>query len=120
MKLFVQTGIGIVALIAGVSLLFLFFSGLSAGVNFIFLILSLVLIGAGAFMFVRVSKIENTSPESTNMQIAPAEAESGSKLLEKNNQLVQEWSNTTNKKDHLKAVQIAVSAEQQAKKEDQQ
>src|SRR5438874_11036987 len=104
MKLFVQTGIGIVALIAGVSLLYFFFLGLSSGFNFVFLLLSLVLISVGAFIFIRVSKMTNTIPE-TPKAFEPVPAENGSKLLEKNNQLVKDWEQVNTKKDSLKAVE---------------
>jgi hypothetical protein len=117
MKLFVQTGLGIVLLIAGVSLLYFFISGLSKGFNFIFLILSLVFIGAGTFLFFKVSKIANGIPEES-AAIEPVPAESGSKLLEKNNQIVKDWTQATNKKENLKSVQMAVSAEVQAKSEE--
>src|SRR6266550_8426586 len=110
MKLFVQTFLGIVALIAGVALLYFFFSGLNSGVNFIYLIFSFILIGIGAFLFVKVSKLANSSPE-PSVEVVPAE--SGSKLLEKNNQIVKDWEQANDKKENLKAVQMAVGAEVQ-------
>ena len=117
MNLFVQTLLGIIALIAGVSLLYFFMAGLSTGVNFLFLILALVFVGVGGFLFFRVSKIQNGIPQDS-VAVEPVPAESGSKLLAKNNQMVKEWSQATNKKENLKAVQMAVSAEVQVKTEE--
>lgn len=114
MKLFIQTILGIGALIAGVSLLYFFMTGLSTGVNFILLILSIIFIGAGGFLFIRVSKIENAIPEAGS---EVASKETGSKLLEKNNQMIQDWGKVNTKKDNLKAIQIAANAQEQATKE---
>jgi hypothetical protein len=114
MKLFIQTASGIIALIAGVLFLYLFISGLSKGANFVFLILSFIFIGIGGYLFVKVSKIANTIPESG---VEVVSAESGSKLLKKNNQMIEEWSKTNSKEESLKAVQIAASAQQQVAKE---
>ncbi len=110
MKTFVQTIVGVVALISGISLFYFFMAGLSTGFNFIFLILSLLFIGAGGFLFYRVSKMVNANPE-MSPALEPAPTETGTKLLEKNNQLVKDYSQTNYKKDNLKAVQMAVSAE---------
>lgn len=106
MNLIVQTLLGIIGLIAGVILLYLFISGLSKGPNFIFLILSVLFIGAGAFLFIRITKLQNAIQEGTEKV-----AESGSKLLEKNNQMINEYGQANSKKDNLKAVQLAVGAE---------
>jgi membrane protein implicated in regulation of membrane protease activity len=118
MNIFIQTLLGIIALIVGVSLLYFFMAGLSTGVNFLFLILSLVFIGAGTFLFVRVSKIENTNPE-LNEASTKDSVQTNSKLLDKNNQMIKEWSQLNSKKDNLKAVQMAVGAEVQAKSNQQ-
>lgn len=106
MKLFVQTALGILALIAGVALLYFFMSGLSKGANFIFLILSIIFIGVGAFLFFRVSKLQNAIQEGNDIA-----TESGSKLLQKNNQMIKDYGQANGKKENLKAVQIAVGAE---------
>src|SRR6185437_2597785 len=98
MKLVIQTILGILALIAGISLLYLLISGLNNGVNYIFLILSLVFIGGGGFLFVRVSKLANAD---TVQGMDKTLTESGSKLLQKNNQIISDYSDTNVKKDHL-------------------
>lgn len=108
MKLFIQTGLGIAALLIGVTLLYFFMSGLGKGANFIFLALSLVFIGAGAFLFIRVAKIQNAIQEGITEPIA---AESGTKLLQKNNQMIKDYNQANGKKENLKAVQLAVGAE---------
>jgi hypothetical protein len=115
MKIVVQTGIGVLALLGGVFLLYLFISQLNANTNIIFLIIALALFGVGAFLFVRVAKIENAVAQNSDSQ--EKINETGSKLLEKNNQMIQEWGKTNSKKDNLKAVQIAASAQQQAAKD---
>jgi hypothetical protein len=116
MKMFIQTVLGIVALLAGISLLYFFISELSTGFNFIFLILSVIFIGAGGFLFFRVSKIENTIPDNAN-SLQPVSAEGGSKLLEKNNKMVQDWAKTNSRKESLKAIEMAAAAQAQAAKE---
>lgn len=110
MKLFIQTFLGIVALIAGISFLYFFMSGLSTGFNVILLLLSLILIGIGSYLFFRVSKIANAIPQNS-AAIEPVPVDSGSKLLEKNNQMIKDYNQQNSKKDNLKAVQIAVGAE---------
>jgi len=110
MIIFIQTISGVVSYFAGISLLYFFISRLSTNVNYIFLITSLIFLASGTYLFIRVSKFTNSvSDESKAVEVVPADG--GSKLLEKNNQMVKEWNHTTNKKDNLKAVQIAVSAE---------
>jgi hypothetical protein len=114
MKMFGQTSLGIVSLIAGVLLLYFFISGLNTNFNILFLILSIILVGIGAFLFLRVSKMANSISE-PNLEIVPSE--SGSKLLEKNNKMIQDWDKTNTKRDNLKAVQMAAGAQAQSVKE---
>jgi len=108
MKLFIQTMLGIVALLAGVALLYFFLSRLSSGFSYIFLILSIVLIGVSAFLFFKVSKIANFVPEAS---VEVPSTESGSKLLEKNNQMVEAWNKTNRTNDTLKTIQMEASAQ---------
>ena len=115
MKIVVQTGLGVVALLGGVGLLYLFISQLSASLNIIFLVIALVLFGVGGFFFFKVAKIENAIPEATDPQ--ETVKETGSKLLEKNNQMIEDWGKVNTKKDNLKAIQIAANAQAQAAKE---
>ena len=115
MKIVVQTGLGVLALLGGVSLLYLFISQLNANINILFLFIALALFGAGGFLFFRVAKIENAIPETTDTQEKPGET--GSKLLDKNNKMIQDWTKTNSKNDNLKAIEIAASAQQQATKE---
>lgn len=115
MKIVVQTGLGVVALFGGVGLLYLFISQLSTSANIIFLIIALVLFGVSGFLFFKVAKIENAIPEATDSQ--GTLKETGSQLLEKNNQMIQDWGKVNTKKDNLKAIQIAANAQAQAAKE---
>ena len=107
MNIIVQTFLGLFALLGGVILLYLFMAGLSTSVNLVFLILSLVFLCGASFLFIRVSKITNSATVLKDTETI----EGGSKLLAKNNQLIKDYSQSNNKKDNLKAVQIAVSAE---------
>lgn len=115
MKIVVQTSSGVVALLGGVFLLYLFISQLNASTNIIFLVIALALFGVGGFLFIRVAKIENAIPDGTDDKAKLKE--SGSKLLEKNNQMIEDWGKVNTKKDNLKAIQIAANAQQQAAKE---
>ena len=119
MNIIVQTFLGLLALVGGVALLYFFMAGLSTGVNFLFLIISLVLIGVGSFLFFRVSKIANSSPELTQASTKETSKQANSKLLERNNQIAKDWAQLNSKKDTLKSVQMAVSAEVQAKADQQ-
>jgi len=112
MNLVVQTLLGIVGLLVGVVLLYFFMSGLGKGPNFIFLALSLVFIGAGAFLFIRISKLQNAIQEGTE-----SVTETGSKLLDKNNKMIQSWDKTNSRKESLKAIEMAAAAQAQATKE---
>jgi len=112
MNLVVQTLLGIVGLLVGVVLLYFFMSGLGKGPNFIFLALSLVFIGAGAFLFIRISKLQNAIQEGTE-----SATETGSKLLDKNNKMIQSWDKTNSRKESLKAIEMAAAAQAQATKE---
>ncbi len=110
MNLFIQTLLGIIALIGGVTLLYFFIVGLNISVNFLFLILSFVLICVGSFLFIRVSKLENSSTEKDTVTAASTTEAKAAKLLEKNNKMIQEWNKTNQTKDSLKMVELAVAA----------
>lgn len=115
MKIVVQTGLGVVTLLGGVGLLYFFISQLSTSANLIFLIIALALFGVSGFLFFRVAKIENAISETTDSK--EALKETGSQLLEKNNQMIQDWGKVNTKKDNLKAIQIAANAQAQAAKD---
>lgn len=96
---------------AGLYLGYLYLQSLQTDGNLLFLVLSLIVISVAIFLLIRAGKAENTvvtKPASTDKQPLSASPS----ILQRNNEIAKEWSQTMDNRDRLKLLQISANAEQ--------
>lgn len=99
--------LGVLFEIGGITTLYLFFISLNNTVNYLYLVATLVLIGAGVFLFIKEGKSDKT----VVMAMAPikpldeitANAET---RLAKNNAMLGDWKKTNETKDRLRMLEL--------------
>ena len=106
---------GLVITGAGVAVGYLYLAGTSQGKNFILLCISLALIAGGLFIFSRIGDAVYNLNTDTELEKPQAPKEGLQSVLEKNNEMVQDYANTAKTRDNLKVLEIAGAAEEQAK-----
>lgn len=104
------TGGGLVALLAGLAVFYLFMKDLGNGANYLFLGGSLVLVGGGITCLILATRQPKpvVEPESNWLDDGKLE-----QMLQRNNQIASEWNETNKKRDHMKMLEISASAAQQ-------
>ena len=110
-KVILQSFLGILFSFAGVYLLYLYILSIDSGGSLLFLILSLLLIAAGVFFFIRAGKIENIYTANVPKGVLASENKAdAAKRLAKNNELLGDWKKTNETKDRLRMLEISASA----------
>lgn len=108
-KILAEIGIGLTSTFAGIYLMYLFLRSINSRADLIFLGISLLLLGGGAFALFKAANPKSYQAKPTE----PVEANTeypGKSILEKNNEIVAEWSKTSRQRDKLKMLEIANNA----------
>src|SRR5258708_8429932 len=110
LKVISQTFLGILFALGGIYVLYLYIISINTGANLLFLILSLLLIGGGVFLFIKASKSES-AVDSKIPLIKPSDKSDikAESLLAKNNAMFSEWNKTNDTKENLKIFQLSPS-----------
>jgi hypothetical protein len=116
--------LGILATVAGFYLAYLYLESLNQTGRPFYLLLSLPLIVFGIILLVRTSRSDESLVISTFQASGPQpdkpEKENSASLgniMEKNNQLLNEWTKQSEKRDKMKILEIAAAAEEQEEKD---
>ncbi len=103
-KFFKSMG-GVISISAGVYLFYLFLNTLNDGGNFLYFGLSLVLFAAATFAFIQADKTKKVSEE---ILIDPhLQTEGAPSILERNNQISQQYGKTMKAREELKMLELA-------------
>lgn len=99
--------LGVLFEIAGITCLYLFFTSLNTTINYLYLAASLLLIGAGVFLFIK----EGGSDKTVVMAMAPIKpleeiSETAESRLAKNNAMLGDWKKTNETKDRLRMLEL--------------
>jgi len=120
MKIFIQSFLGIALTLGGVYTMYIYISGLDTNVNIVFLLLSLLMLGAGVFVLILAGKSDTiilkrvSKPElDKNPIIMPSKQndEGLASKLEENNKLLKDWKKTNETKERLRMLEMQASAE---------
>lgn len=99
--------LGVLFEIVGITCLYLFFTSLNTTANILYLVASLLLIGAGVFLFIKEGKSDITvvmaMPPIKSLDEITASAES---RLDKNNAMLGDWKKTNETKDRLRMLEL--------------
>ena len=116
--------LGILATVAGFYLAYLYLESLNQTGRPLYLLLSLPLIISGIILLVRTSRSDESLVISTfqgteSQTEKPENQNTGSlgNIMEKNNQLLNEWTKQSEKRDKMKILEIAAAAEEQEEKD---
>lgn len=103
------TTLGLLGLLGGITIGYLFLTSINTSPNFIFLGLNLVLMSGGVLCLIKAT---NAKPQGESTLVVPDFASAGTEeLLKKNNAISSEWSKTNNQRDKLKMLEMAANAE---------
>jgi hypothetical protein len=112
LKIIGLTLLGCVLDIAGIYILYLYFISLNAKGNLLFLIASILLIGTGVFLFIKMGS-SNRTVETAMPPIKPLEeiGATAETRIAKNNAMLGDWKKTNETKDRLRMLEIQSNAE---------
>jgi len=108
-----QSFLGVILVLGGVYLLYLFISSLNKQENILFLGLFFLLVSGGVFLLIRAGKsdtviLKRTAPDVIDdVQSLTFGKEKLSNQLAKNNQMLAEWTKTNNTKTMMKMLEIS-------------
>ena len=109
---FLQTFLGLLLSVSGIQTIYVYVSGLDKGTSIFLLLLAFLLIGVGVYFLTKAGKsdatvftrLKNFRKKKMDDSVALEQ------VLEKNNQLSQEWGKTIEKRDKLKMLEISTAA----------
>lgn len=108
---FLQTVLGLILSISGIQLAYAYVKGLDQNANILLLFLAIILIGIGAYFLMRAGKSDaSVFKKLKNFGAGKQNQASLEQVLEKNNQLSNEWAKTVEKRDRLKMLEISTAA----------
>ena len=102
-----QTFLGILSSGCGIYLVYLYILGLNNGGNLLFLLGSIILIGFGIFCLLRAGKSDSTVIKKIQNNSVETNTDSLENVLSRNNELSEEWKDTTQKRNKLQMLEIA-------------
>lgn len=112
LKIVGLTLLGVVLDISGIYILYLYFVSLNAKGNLLFLIASILLMGTGVFLFIKMGSSDRTvvaaMPPIKPLDEIGTTAES---RIAKNNEMLGDWKKTNETKDRLRMLEIQSNAE---------
>jgi len=106
--------LGLLLCAAGVIVFYIFLTGIDNGGNPWIILGAIPLIGGGVFLLYKLGKSDSTVVFKAHL--VASNKEGVKSILEKNNEISEEWSRTVEKKDRMKVVKIAAAAQEQAQK----
>ena len=115
-----QSFLGIILVLGGVYLLYLFITSLNKHENLLFLGLFFVLVAAGVFLLIRAGKsdtviLKRTAPDIVDpSQSLVVGKETISNQLAKNNAMLADWTKTNNTKTMMKMLEISSEEKKQS------
>ncbi len=115
-KAFPKIALGLIIIIAGIIVGYLYLVSTTEGQNFLLLALSLGLIAGGLFILGRVGETVYNLNTQTEEEPQTENKQGFESMLEKNNAMVADYANTAKTRDQLKILEIAGAAEEQASK----
>lgn len=113
------TLLGLILSASGFYVAYLYIKGVNDNTSSPLLLLpSIVLVGLGIFLLLRAGKSNATIPSLVGVEEVPENKnkEGFESLLNRNNELSEEWSKTVDDRDKLQILQIAAKAEDEANK----
>jgi hypothetical protein len=102
-KVALFTAVGLVLIIGGIVLFYLYLTSLDSGNNLVFFGLSILMAGGGAYCLILASK-PASKKEADNLSLSNG---GGTSLLEKNNEMLGDYAKTANARDRLKVLETA-------------
>jgi hypothetical protein len=108
-----QSFLGVILVLGGVYLLYLFITSLNKHENIVYLGLFVLLVGAGVFILIRAGKsdtviLKRTAPDAIDdTQGITFGKETLSNQLTKNNEMLAQWTKTNNTKTMMKMLEIS-------------
>ncbi len=113
-KIILFAFLGIVLLIAGVYMSYVYVIGIDTGANILLLILALVFLASGVYLLISSGKSDITVLNKGNGKKLDLNVNSFEASLEKNNQLTSKWAKTVEKRDRMKMLEITTAAQANA------
>jgi len=108
-KVALFTVLGLVGLIGGIVVGYLFLTSINNSPSYIFLGLSLFLLGGGVFC---LFKATNSNQQKLSTLPVPDIGSVGTEeMLKRNNAITSEWNKTNDERDKLKMLEMAANAE---------
>lgn len=113
--------LGILLSVTGFYIAYIYIKNIDNGSNPILLVLSTLVVGVGVYILLRMGKSDATVgvvKEETDKEILEkgASAATSKSILERNNELSEEWTKTVEHRDRLKVLEIAEGAKEEAEK----
>ena len=118
-RVMLQTFLGILALIAGIYLLYLSITGLNTGGFPWMLLVSFLLFGAAVFCFVRAGKSDATVMTKADVSAIATETDDHSKeapanILNRNNEMIKQYNQTAKAREELKMLELSSAGKPEA------
>ncbi len=117
MKSVLLSLVGILTILVGVFLIYLFFNSLDGSINIVLLIGSVVLIGGGIVLLIFAGKIDTiilnrtSKPEKDKEPLIMKPKNNGlASKIDANNAMMAEWKKTNDTKNRLRMLEISAAA----------
>jgi len=114
MKMFLQTIIGLILIIGGIYIMYMYIETLDSNSNILLLLGSILMLTGGVFSLIRAGKSDtiilnrtrSTESDTDIVTTPPIQSSGLENTVEKNNAMLHEWKKTNETKDRLRLLEI--------------
>lgn len=115
LMVFLKTILGLILLAAGIGMGYYYLSNIDNGASALLLIPALCIPAAGIYLLLKAGKSDATiilKPKGLTEAVKDVTDKDGPNLIEKNNAISEAWAKSVEKRDKMKIIEMAASAEE--------